>query len=183
MRDRDIALQFLKAQEEVQGHQGSEIRKHPWAKHRAKRVGDERRQIREQLDDVKQGLKGLPLEHLSHNATLFAYIYDQVYLLLHSDKRCQWPVQFQEESVWNLLEETWAYKDTVLNGDGDTVFGERVRLQRYRDYLETRYIGRVKDWLIRCEEMDREKTVLSSHVQIMVDGFGECKNCKYVAAF
>ncbi|OWY94124.1 hypothetical protein PHMEG_00036233 [Phytophthora megakarya] len=200
----------------------SEIRKRSWVKHRAKRVGDQRsrraaqsfkrlQELREQLDDVKQvphppkptpkGLKGHPLEHLSHNATLVAYIYDQVkynellsslwlkkvYLLLHSDKHRHMPSHFQEESVWNLLEETCkafsAYKDTVLNGDGDTVFGERVRLQRYRDYLETRYTARVNDWLIRCEEIDRENAVLSAHVQVMIDGFGEGKNCKCLAEF
>ncbi|OWZ11045.1 hypothetical protein PHMEG_00015992 [Phytophthora megakarya] len=105
----------------------SAIPKRSWVKHRTKRVGDQRSRRTTQSFKRLQGIEGHPREHLGHHATLLAYIYDQVYLLLDSDKRRHMPAQFQEESVWNLLEETCkafsTNKDTVLNEDGNTVFG------------------------------------------------------------
>ncbi|KAG6580402.1 uncharacterized protein IUM83_15102 [Phytophthora cinnamomi] len=147
------------------------------------------------------GLKGHELEDLSRDADLFEYIFTQMehkdllsqiwfkrtFLLLHPDKRHRMPPEFQVEPASTLLQSTCKqfvfYRQRMLKEEANTLFGERVRLQKYRSYLQTTFKAKIDRWLADCEDARHENNLLKAPIQDQIDAFGEGKSCKSLIEF
>ncbi|KAG7386278.1 hypothetical protein PHYPSEUDO_000492 [Phytophthora pseudosyringae] len=113
--------------------------------------------------------------------------FNKTYLCLHSDKRHDIPPRFQVESAEKTLDSTCklfgSYMQQMLDADTNTQFGERVRLQKYRSYLQTAYQTNVKRWVEECEDVRRQNAAPKVPVQDQINAFGEAKDCKTLAEF
>ncbi|GMF44201.1 unnamed protein product [Phytophthora fragariaefolia] len=89
---------------------------------------------------------------------------------------------------WNtLLQSTCKQfvfdRQRILKEDANTLFGERVRLQKYRSYLQTTFKAKLDRWLIDCEDARHENELLQAPVLDQIDAFGEGKDCKTLDEF
>ncbi|KAG6616430.1 uncharacterized protein IUM83_18490 [Phytophthora cinnamomi] len=178
---------------------------------RAARVFERLEELRAELLELESvslppkpepvGLKGHELEDLSRDADLFEYIFTQMehkdllsqiwfkrtFLLLHPDKRHRMPPEFQVEPASTLLQSTCKqfvfYRQRMLKEEANTLFGERVRLQKYRSYLQTTFKAKIDRWLADCEDARHENNLLKAPIQDQIDAFGEGKSCKSLIEF
>ncbi|KAG1693388.1 hypothetical protein DVH05_023475 [Phytophthora capsici] len=150
-----------------------------------KELQDFRKQLREAdaAQAVPQpqpkGMMGHALEVLSLHPRLFEFVFAKaekhellskgwfrvLILWLHPDKRHHLPQEWQEGSNASAVEESFKplpkYKEEMQDADIRKIYEERVRVEKYQVYLQTRFKQRLIKWEKKCQEA-REATALQA---------------------
>ncbi|ETP08902.1 hypothetical protein F441_15186 [Phytophthora nicotianae CJ01A1] len=178
----------------------SEIRKKSWEKNRTKRVGFQRdqRALREAdgapaLPQPKpKGMSGHPLEVLCLHPGLFEHAFAKaekhellskkwfhsLLLFLRPDKSHHLPQEWQNAQNYTAVRESFKllpqYKEDMEEASTRTVYEERVRIEKYRLYIQTKFKQRFNNWEAKCKEIRDAKISEAKEGLVMFAEYADC---------
>ncbi|ETP08900.1 hypothetical protein F441_15188, partial [Phytophthora nicotianae CJ01A1] len=139
-----------------------------------------------------EGMSGHPFEVLSFHPRLFEHAFAKaekhellskkwfhaVLLFLHPDKSHHLPQEWQNAQNYTAVRESFKllpqYKEDMEEASTRTVYKERVRIEKYRLHLQTKFKQRFNNWEAKCKEIRDAKMSEAKKVLIKFAEYADC---------